>query len=125
MNHTRWLKEAKKEARKSSFGPWRLGAVIVKGNRVIGKGYNKYSAQSVQIEKKYGVNNLWSLHAEMAAILDANECVAGAILFVAGVKFNGRRVFCRPCKNCMKILRLTGIAAVYYQTKDSVEAIFF
>ena len=125
MNYKRGIKAAKKQAKKSKLCNWRIGAVIVKGNKVIGKGYNKFSGDSEYIAQKYGVKNLWSLHAEMAAILDVQGNMDGAVMFIAGVKHNGNRVYCRPCKDCMKILKHTNLEAVCYETKDGIEMLVF
>ena len=125
MNHKRWIKQAKEQAENSSLCAWQLGAVIVKGKTVIGKGFNRFSAKSEQMEQQYGLTNLFSLHAEMDAILDVQGDMNGATMFIAGVKTNGNRVYCRPCDDCMKILRHTNLKAVYYETKHGVEAIIF
>ena len=75
MNITRWMDEAYGEAEKSDLTEWSIGAVIVKGNRIVGRGYNKFSAEVERFRLQYGFeeDELWSLHAEMAAITDAEE----------------------------------------------------
>ena len=117
------MKEARKEASRSKITEWRMGAVMVRGGKIIGKGHNRFSAIAAKFAKQYNLD-LYSLHAEMACIEDCDD-VEGAVLFVAGIKRNGRRVYCRPCKHCMKIISLLPIKAVYYETKQGIEAIFF
>jgi len=123
MNIEKFINDAKKEARKGCITEWHMGAVIVKGGKVVGRGYNRFSGKIVHFETKYNVK-LFSLHAEMASILDCNENLTNAVMFVAGIK-NGNRVYCRPCKHCMKIIKHIGFKAVYYETKEGIEAIFF
>lgn len=124
MRIQKYIQAAKQEANKSSLTDWRIGAVIVRGGRIIGRGHNKYSGKIEKFEKLLNIE-LWSLHAEMNAILDCNGDVEGATLFVAGVKKNGRRVYCRPCEHCLKIIKQMPFNAVYYETKEDVEAIIF
>ena len=123
MNIDYYMSEAKKEALRAKITDWRIGAVMVRGGKIIGRGFNRYSAKSQMFAKKYNID-IFSLHAEMACI-ESCDNVENAILFVSGIKKNGRRVFCRPCKHCMKIIKLLPIKAVYYETKNGVEAIFF
>jgi len=117
------MKEAKRQVTKSSLGSWHMGAVIVKGKNVVGKGHNRLSGDCMYIAQRYGLDALWSLHAEMAALLDVEGSVEGATMFIAGKKKNGRKMYCRPCENRMKVLRHTGLRAVYYETQTGVEGI--
>ncbi len=122
MDYKKFINEARKEAKKSKITDWRIGAVMVRGGKIIGRGFNKFSAKLEQFSKKYNVD-IYSLHAEMSCIESCDD-VNNTIMFIAGVKKNGRKVYCRPCKHCMKIIKLLPIKAVYYETKNSVEAIF-
>lgn len=119
MNITKFIGEALKEAEKSKLSEWRIGAVIVRGGKIIGRGHNKFSGKIGPIEKKYRMK-LWSLHAEMDAILDAGN-VEGATLFIAGIKENGNKVCCKPCKDCLKIIKQLPFKDVFYENKHSVE----
>lgn len=102
---------------------WRLGAVIVRGGKIISSGYNRYSAKMEKFSRKYNLRHLFSLHAEMDAILNAAGNIDDAIMFIAGIKHNGNEVYCRPCYNCLKIIRHTKIRAIYYQAKNDIEVI--
>ena len=124
MNIQKYINAAQKESLKGSVTDWCMGAVIVRGGKIIGKGHNKSSGKVEKFEKLLNTK-LWSLHAEMAAILDCNDDINGSILFIAGRKINGNRVYCRPCKHCLKIIRQMSFKAVYYETKTDIEAIFF
>ncbi len=123
MNIERWMDEAYREAENSDITEWSIGAVIVKGNRIVGRGYNRFSAEVEKFRLQYGFNesDLWSLHAEMAAIIDSSEDLHGTVMFINGFKSkNGNPILCRPCEHCLKILRHVPIEAVYYATKENV-----
>ena len=122
MNIQKFINLAREEAKKGNVTEWSHGAVIVKGNRIIGRGHNRFSGKIVQFEQRYQVT-LFSLHAELAGILDCDESVDGASIFVSGIKSNGKRVLCRPCKKCMHIIRKMPFKAIYYETKSGIEAI--
>lgn len=121
------MTEAMVEAQKSSLSEWRMGAVIVKGNRIIGRGFNRFSADVEKFRLQFGFSEteLWSLHAEMDAIASTEEDLEGAVMFVAGFKGkNGNPIVCRPCKKCQAILRHVPIEAVYYQNRKDVGVIY-
>lgn len=116
---------AEREAGKSR-SEWKMGAVVIKGGNVVGKGYNRFSAKSIKVELQLGVT-LYSLHAEMAAIMDSDVDLEGAAICIAGYKEkNGNKIYSRPCRHCMTMIKLCGIREVYYSTKnENIEAIFF
>jgi deoxycytidylate deaminase len=115
---------AYKEAENSSLSEWSIGAVIVKGNRIVGRGYNKFSADVEKFKLQFGFSDdeLWSLHAEMAAIVDAEEDLEGAVMFVNGFKSkNGNPILCKPCECCMKMLKHVPVHTVYYASRQGVK----
>ena len=123
MNTRKYISLARNQAENSTLTDWLIGAVIVKGNKIVGKGYNKYSGKVSGFEKKYNMN-LWSLHAEMNALLNTSiDNLSGAVLFVAGRKKNGNPVNSRPCNKCLKILSKTNIKKIYYDNKGVIECI--
>jgi len=126
MNTKRYFEEARNEAKRSSLQTWRMGCVIVKGNRIIGRGFNRFSGKIDGLSKKYGMENLWSLHAECDAIINSTENIRNAVLFIAGIYGDNKRGIynCRPCKNCMKILLNMDFKAIYYESRDGFEAIY-
>jgi len=126
MNVKKFFEMARNNAKKSSLYYWRLGSVIVKGNKVISNGYNRYSGDIGYIEKKYNVN-LFSLHAEMDAVRNCsiNENFKGAIIFIAGLNRNNKKILCRPCEACMKMLKFVGIKTIYYESPEGYEVIRF
>jgi deoxycytidylate deaminase len=116
VNEVQGLNLAREYANNSKMSPWKLGAIIVRDNRVIGKGYNKYSGKIKYFNSKFNMQ-LWSLHAEMMAILSCDGPFDDAIMYVAGVKSNGNPINCKPCKYCQKIIKSIGIRVIY-ETKE-------
>lgn len=104
---------ANKQAKKSPHHQHRLGAVIVKGGRVLSTGYN-----SIRYTKELKEP---SLHAEGAAILKLLKegrlhDLAGAELFVSRFTKGGSIGMARPCSNCHSLLASVGIKHVHYTT---------
>jgi deoxycytidylate deaminase len=104
---------ADKQAKKSPFPKHKLGAVIVKGGRVLSTGYN---------EVRYSKYTRYStVHAEEAAIiklLDKRKLtqLVGADLFVTRICPSGNPGLARPCDRCMGLIKSVGIKHIHYST---------
>lgn len=118
MNITKYIQQAQQYASLSNFGEYKIGAIIVKGGKVLSRGHNKSSGKIHTFNVKYNMD-LWSLHAEMEAILNCKDA-RGATIFVGGEKRNGNPINCKPCKNCMIILKHSGIKNVFYLNRKHV-----
>lgn len=77
-----------------------VGAVIVKNNRIISKGYNKR-------EKENKIIN----HAEIDAILKANKKLKSYFLYDCDLY-----VTLKPCEMCTKVINSARIKNVFYLT---------
>ena len=75
-----------------------VGAVIVKNNKIVSKGYNTR-------EKNYNVTN----HAEINAILKANKKLKNYFLYDCDLY-----VTLKPCEMCEKVINNCRIRNVYY-----------
>jgi deoxycytidylate deaminase len=109
------IRIASREARKSPFQRHKLGAVIVKGGRVLSTGYN-------EVRYTRELRNA-TLHAEEAAILKLLKAkrladLAGAELFVSRVKPSGNTGLSRCCDRCLSLIRSVGIDTVHYTNDD-------
>ena len=91
----------------------RHGAVIVKGGRVLGTGYNKDKNHPTQVSPEH-VKTHCSRHAEIEAIRDANWNVKGAILYVARVNVHGQDRNSKPCTRCEIAIKQSKIKKVIY-----------
>lgn len=100
---------AAKVARLSEHPQFRMGAVLVSGNRVLSVGVNKNKTHPKS-------NNIWrTIHAELdcAFGVDADD-LHGTTLYVARIKKDGSFGISRPCAFCACFLRDSGIRRVYY-----------
>lgn len=74
MNNIDFLKEAYKEAQKSLDPSTQNGAILVKDNKIIGRGYNKFPEGIENTEERWNdkvKKYKFVVHAETASILDA------------------------------------------------------
>lgn len=100
------------ELAKKSTMKFRHGAVIIRGNIIIGEGYNKRSTY---------MSHNYSMHAEIAAIhsiprknrnrkhLEDSTLV---VIRVAGE--DNHSAFSAPCPNCRKEIMKLGIGRIFY-----------
>ena len=109
-----FLRRAKKESEKSAFPRFKVGAVLVRKGKVIGRGHNR---------NKY--NKLWgsgfssTCHAESSAISDAlrtNKDVVGATIYVYRRGGN----LAKPCDCCMSHLISLKIKKVVFSAGSCV-----
>ena len=95
---------AVKEAKKSTV-TMKHGCVIVKRNKIVARGYNKYT--------NINFKDYFSLHAEIDAL---NKCLPckNLILYVIRINSIGEIKMSKPCSICEKIIKKKGIKTVYY-----------
>lgn len=106
---------AAKQAKKSLHRQHKLGAVIVKGNRILSTGYNSMRPSSFL--------GTQTLHAEAAAVLKLLKArrlddLAGADMYVTRFTRGGAVGLSMPCSSCTSLLRSVGIRNVYYTTNE-------
>lgn len=103
---------ARAAARLSPDWP-QLGAVLVRGSRVISVGYN-------QRHKTHPKAATWtqSIHAEHSALLGVDA--QGADLLVYRALRNGATALAKPCPDCWRLLRRAGVRRVYYTTPTGI-----
>ena len=104
-----------KEALKSQHKQHRLGAVIVKGHRILSTGFNEIRPSRVLDTE--------TLHAEASAVLkllkeDRLGDLIGADIFVTRYTRGGAIGLSLPCPHCMELLRSVGIKKVHYTLDD-------
>lgn len=107
----------------SDYHPYRVGAVIVKGRRIIAGGTNKNKTHTIIRNKLDKFSLVNKLHAEMAAILRARTDLNGAKIYVLRVcpdNAHGTGMS-RPCKLCYRLIRGSGIKEVVYTTGNPEE----
>lgn len=105
MRHLRYINLGLKIARQNlDIYPHSVGAVIVKGGRIIGFGNNRYQN---------------GMHAETSAIMKNRRTdLRGAILYVSRALRAKPCGISKPCPECQKVIKQYGISKVYYTTDD-------
>lgn len=90
----------------------RHGAVVIKGGRVIGLGYNRYRNEPSDLWED---NTHISIHAEVDAISRCSkEKLRGAIVYVARKGKCTEHKLSRPCPACHKKLVEAGVKRIVY-----------
>ena len=109
--HQKWMLEALKEAEKALVrkeGP--IGAIIIKNNQVIGRGYNQ-----IELLKDP------TAHGEIVAIREA--CRKLNTFNLSGCELYSS---CEPCPMCLSAIYWSHINIVYYaNNRDDAKKIDF
>ena len=116
------LRLACKAAASSTHSKHHIGALVVKGGRVLSSASNKVGRGCKLISNKRWEN---TLHAEANAILQLvkhgrQHELVGATVYVARVK-KGRSLLAAPCPHCYKLCQDVGIKYVVYSTQEGSE----
>jgi len=93
---------------------FQMAALIYQGSTPISVGINQIKTHPRQVNV-YTHQQGWSIHAELAAILNAHpESLEGATIYVARKLKNGQNGTARPCPACMQVIRAVGIRRIVY-----------
>ena len=115
------IRIATKVAYESKFYRARVGAVVVKGNRILSTGCNRIGFSKYLRDRTYSC----SVHAEQQAILQLLKArrmndLIGATIYVSRIGRNGSMRLSRPCNNCSNLIRAVGISRVVFTTNEGV-----
>ena len=115
------IRLATKIAHESKFRRARVGAVIVRGNRVLAVGCNRIGFCHYLPNRAYPC----SVHAEQQAILQLlksrrQDELIGATIYVSRVGKGGECRLARPCKHCANLIISVGISRVVFTTNIGV-----
>lgn len=114
MRHTKYLRLAEGHASTSNYHRWPMGAVLVRGGRVLAGASNDLrnpaSMDGVSFDK-------CSIHAEVAALKRAKH-VRGATIYVARVLRTGQRGLAKPCSRCENYLISAGVRQAIWTIDD-------
>lgn len=94
------------------------GAVVVKGGRVIGTGFNKNRNSPLVVSENH-IKTHCSEHAEVNAIKDASYNVKNAVIYVARVNKHGKDRNSKPCDKCFEIISKLGIKKIIYTVENN------
>lgn len=114
MRHLKYLRLAESYAYRSNYDRWPVGAVLVKGGRVIAGASNDLrnpaNMGGVPFEK-------CSIHAEMAVLKRAKKS-QGSTIYVARRLRTGELGMAKPCERCQKDLVSAGIRQAIWTIDD-------
>lgn len=96
----------------SSSEKMRHGAVVVKSNRVLSIGINKFRNHPKIIPQDQ-IKTSCSIHAEMDALRKIKSAY-GATIYVARVNKRGQSRLSRPCMHCYNAIIEAGISRIIY-----------
>ena len=115
MNKREKYKEiCKTLAKKSTFYPYRHGAILVRGPKILSTGINQGSFNSLAA-RFHLVPQHASLHAEIACILGIDRSILEkADLYVLRLNRSNQIGLSKPCDVCQKALRHVGIRRIFY-----------
>lgn len=108
--HENLIRRAVRVAQTSSYR-WQHGAVVAKGNKVLGVAPNKLRNMPLVDE-----NNV-SDHAEHAVIrelLKVRDDLRGCTIYIARIAKAGHTTISRPCPECMATIVAAGIKEIVY-----------
>lgn len=94
------------------------GAVVVKGGRVLGSGWNKGTNHPTVVSQHH-IKTHCSRHAEEEAIKNGGSNLKGATIYVARINRDGIDRNSKPCQKCERLIKEAGIKRVIYTTEKS------
>lgn len=105
----KFFKVAEKMALHGEHHQHKVGAAVVRKNRVIGVGFNKVKT-SPKSNHKFKM-----IHAELAAVLNAGaEELQGSTVYVFRKTRNNTLGLSKPCESCEALLKSVGVKKVCY-----------
>lgn len=115
MGRRNYIDRCVEEAERSDIH-FQHGAILIKNNKIIGRGYNKYCGHKL--------HHLRTVHAEMNAIQNSvTNDIENATMYVirlSQLTEDGLGSSC-PCSKCTKFMKLHKINKVIYSTGDGFQ----
>lgn len=108
--HDNLIRRAVKVAHDSTYR-WKHGAVVAKGNKVLGFAPNKF--RNAPAVDEHNVSD----HAERATLrelLKSRDDLRGCTIYIARINKSGKTMMSRPCEDCMKAIVEAGIKEIVY-----------
>lgn len=98
---------------------YRMGAVLVRGNTVVGAACNQTDHPKLRRWRSRYLTEYTGLHAEMAVLWGQEwRSLRGMTLYVVRVRADGTLAMAKPCLLCQEIIQAAGIKKVYYTNRD-------
>ena len=111
---------ADKAAGRSPFKQHRLGAVVVKGGRVLSTGYNE-----IRWNQRFQKENVHAEEAAIVKLLTAGRpsSLIGADIYVSRFTRGGAIGLAKPCLSCQRLIQASGIRRAYYTCSDGTTGV--
>lgn len=106
-----YLKIAAQARLNSDMKP-RVGAVLARGGRILGIGYNTWGRSPIRAA--------WTKHAEVRACMNT-DAYGGTLYVYRQHELTASPLMARPCANCEEWLRNIGVKTVIYTTASGVK----
>jgi len=110
----RYLRILKRLSFKSNHHSHHIACLIVRSGKIIGRGYNMIKTHPHSPHKNYK-----QIHAEFAAVLNAEYDVKGAIAYIFRQTKDGTPAVSKPCASCHQFLVEQGIVEIVYSIEGS------
>lgn len=110
------LKLAKNEAEKSTYKQ-RMGAIIFDNNRILSRGYNVACRSVLHCNPIYRRFKT-SLHAELAAVINAKRDISNCSIVVVRINKAGEFRLAKPCNHCVSYMNYVGIKEIYFSISE-------
>lgn len=118
MFRLKYFQLAQKLSRKSCYHH-RVGAVVVKKNKILGIGFNKPYKTHPRSTNAYK-----TIHAELDAILESSkEDLIGADIYIFREGSGNTPRLAKPCTHCDLLLKEVGIKNVFYSVDGGFKLI--
>lgn len=104
---------------KSSDYKFKIGAVLVKKNKILSFGYNKPHKTHPRSPHPYK-----TIHAELDCILNLKEKdIKNSEIYIYREHANGRLANAKPCSYCLSLLKSLSIKVIYFTNDNSISSI--
>lgn len=100
---------------RQSASNYRVGAVLAKGNKILGRAFNCAKSHP------NGSGRFFTLHAELRAIwrfMRITSSLKNCQLYVARVSKTNKLGMARPCQDCLLFIRSLGIHTIHFTSSD-------
>jgi len=104
------------EAHKSTHKQ-KIGCVIFKNKRILSKGYNTAQKSVKKLHPKFQ-GYPYSVHAEVAAIINAKKDLKGSSMLVIRINNKNQFRLSKPCSKCMSYIEYVEIKNVFYSIDE-------
>jgi deoxycytidylate deaminase len=106
----------------TSDSKFRVGAVLIKGNSIMGMGCNDMTkSHPLMTEYSSGTRKpLIKVHAELAACRGwtPKEVDNRFSLYIFRVRKDGSQGLAKPCDTCFRIIQEAGVSRIYFSMDD-------